>query len=140
MKVATNALCLMSRTDYNNIGEQRRKEIEPYHDAFQKSTKSIRMVTSKDVTTIEIRIVNSLIEETGELMWHGIHELVSPGSVSYIEIHNFDQDGNTIDIEKYVIENITISTVKNDDSNSSQLIEVTGTITKELTVVDKSTV
>jgi len=136
MKVARSALCLMSRTDYDKISEQRRVEIEPFYDAFQKAVRSVRLISSGDHTTIEIMALNVLVEEINKLLWYGIHDLVSPGNIAYIEIHNFDEEGNTIDIEKYLVDSVVMSIVKNQDTKGAQSIQITGAIASEITIAD----
>jgi hypothetical protein len=134
MKIAANALCLMSRMDYDKIGERRKEEIKPFYDAFQDSVQSVRLVSGGGCTTIEILAANTLVEDVNKLLWYGIHDLVSPGNVAYVEIHNFDQDGNTIDIEKYIMDSIVMSVVKNE--NDPQTIKIAGAIAKEITIQD----
>jgi len=133
---ATNVLCLMSRTDYDKISDEKREDIQPFYDSFQDAVKSIRMISENDQTTIEIMVENVLVSEINKLLWYGIHDLVSPGNISYIEVHNFDYYGNTIDIEKYLVEDIVMSVVKHSEDCSNQSIQITGVISKEITIAD----
>jgi hypothetical protein len=137
MKIAAGTMCLMSRTDYDNIGEQKQQEIKPFYDAFQDSVTSTRLISTSEGTTIEIMVRNTLVEDVQKLLWYGIHDLISPGNIAYIEIHNFDLDGNTIDIEKYIIDSIVMSIVKN---GKPQAIQITGAITNEITIQDGITI
>ena len=134
MAKACGFLCLMSRTDVVNLSSERANEIEPYYDAFQDAVIDIKMVSKPNGTSIELILENLFVEETGKLLWSGIHDLVSPGAMSYIEIHNFDEDGNTIDIEKYVIDNIVIEIQK----STGQLINIIGRIAQELEFVPEN--
>jgi len=133
---ATNMICLMSRTDYNNLSVSKQEEIRPYYDAFQDAVKSIRFISGGEQTTMEIMVENILVEEANKLLWYGVHDLVSPGDITFIEIHNFDRCGNTIDIEKYIIDGVVMSIVKHAESAESQSIQITGTISKEITIAD----
>jgi hypothetical protein len=127
----------MSRTDYDRISEERKVEIVPFYDAFQDCVQSVRLISEANQTTIEIMVVNALVEEVNKLLWYGIHDLVSPGNVSYIEIHNFDNDGNTIDIEKYIVDSVVMSIVKHSNNSGVQSIQITGAISKEITIADR---
>lgn len=135
MKAAESMLCLLSRTDYDKISDEKKATIMPFYDAFQKAPKSIRMISQGDQTKLEIMLQNIFVEESNKLLWHGLHDLVSPGEIAYLEIHNFDEDGNTIDIEKYVIDGIIMSIVK-DDKMDVQTIQITGCISNEITIQD----
>jgi hypothetical protein len=132
-KNANGVLCLMSRTDYDKLSEQKKEEIKPYYDAFQDALIDSRMITSEDGSTIEILLHNVLVEGTGMMLWHGVHDLVSPGNEAYVEFHNFDDKGNTINIEKYVIDTIVLSVVKG--PAVMQTIKLTGCISGELTML-----
>jgi len=136
MTIATNMLCLMSGTDYDQISENKKVDIQPFYDAFQECVKSVRFISEGSQTTVEILAVNGLVEEVNKLLWYGIHDLVSRGSVSYLEVHNFDEDGNTIDIEKYLIDSVMMSIVKHSDDLEPQTIQITGGIFKEITIAD----
>lgn len=127
-------LCLMSRTDYDKIDEEKRNEIQPFYDAFQSCVKSVRLISDGDQTTVEIMAVNGLVEESHKLLWHGIHDLISPGNVSYIEIYNFDENGNTLDVEKYVIDSVVMSIVKHSDADEPQTIKINGVIGREIAI------
>jgi len=133
---ATNMLCLMSRTDYDKLNDEMKANIEPFYDAFQECVKSVRFISDGNQTTIEILAVNSLVEEINKLLWYGIHDLVSPGNIAYVEIHNFDSNGNTIDIEKYLIDSVVMSIVKHSDITEAQTIQINGGIYKEITIAD----
>ena len=138
LRPATHVLCLMSRIDYESLSEDRKEEIKPFYDAFQDSFQSARLISGDNGgTSIEILVLNSLVPEANKLLWYGIHDLVSPGNYAYIEIHNFDANNNTIDIEKYLIDSIIITTVKHSDSVGPQTIKITGGISKEITIQDK---
>lgn len=134
--IATNMLCLMSRIDYDKISEDKKVNIQPFYDAFQDCVRSVRLISESNQTTIEILAVNALVEEVNKLLWYGIHDLVSPGNVAYIELHNFDDSGNTIDIEKYVIGSVVMSIVKHSDDTNAQTIKINGVIDKEITIAD----
>ena len=136
MTVATNMLCLISRTDYDHISEQRRVELQPFYDAFQDAATSARLISNGNQTTIEIMVANILVEEVNKLLWYGIHDLVSPGNIAYVELHNFDEKGNILDIEKLVIEDIVMSIVKHSDVKAPQSIQITGVVATELTIAD----
>jgi hypothetical protein len=135
---AFSMLCLMSRIDYDKISEDRKAEILPYYDAFQDAVNNLRLVSTSEGTTIEIMVRNSLVEETNKLLWYGIHDLVSPGNISYIEIHNFDEKGNTIDIEKYLVDGIVMSIIKDKAIPGCQMIKIIGSIDSEITFEDKA--
>lgn len=134
--IARNMLCLMSRTDYHQISDDKKVNIQPFYDAFQDCVKSVRLISEGAQTTVEILAVNALVEEVNKLLWYGIHDLVSPGNVAYLEVHNFDDKGNTIDIEKYIIDSIVMSIVKHSNDSEVQTIQITGGIQKEITIAD----
>jgi len=136
MKTAVGMLCLMSRVDHDQLSEEKRVNIIPFYDAFQDSVTSVRLISDEDGTKIEIMAQNVLVEEVNKLLWYGIHDLVSPGNVSYIELHNFDAEGNTIDIEKYIVDSILMSIVKHQDCTGPQSIQITGAIREEITISD----
>ena len=137
MMVARDMLCLMSRTDYDNISEERKINIQPFYDAFQDSVESVRLISAGTQTTIEILALNIFVEDVNKLLWYGIHDLVSPGNIAYVELHNFDEDGNTIDIEKYVIDSVVMSIVKHSKDPQLQTIKITGAVSNEITIADK---
>jgi len=137
-KIATNMLCLMSRTDYDQISSDKQESIRPFYDAFQDYVMSTRLVSNGNQTTIEIMAANGMVPELNKLLWYGIHDLVSPGNIAYIEIHNFNEEGNTIDIEKYIIDSVVMSIVKHPNGTEPQTIQITGGIMKEITIEDKS--
>lgn len=136
MTIATDMLCLISRTDYDKISEQRRVELQPFYDAFQEAATSVRLISNSDQTTIEIMVANVLVEEVNKLLWYGIHDLVSPGNIAYVEIHNFDEVGNVIDVEKLLVDSIVMSVVKHNNSKEAQSIQITGIVAKEITIAD----
>lgn len=135
---AFGMLCLMSRMDYDKISDSRKQEILPYYDAFQNAVDNLRLISTKEGTTIEIMVRNTLVEETNKLLWYGVHDLISPNNIAYIEIHNFNMDGNTIDIEKYLVGSIVISIVKDHSIPGCQMIKITGSIDSEITFEDKA--
>ena len=81
--------------------------------------------------------LNIFVEDVNKLLWYGIHDLVSPGNIAYVELHNFDEDGNTIDIEKYVIDSVVMSIVKHSKDPQLQTIKITGAVSNEITIADK---
>lgn len=137
-KIAAGSLVLMSRTDYDQLTDERKEEIKPFYDAVQDSVINTRLITEDGGTTIEILMCNTYVEEAGKLLWNGIHDLISPGPMCYIEIHNFDIEGNTIAIDKYLVDALIISVVK-DGSDNPQTIKITGSISAELSFDDKVT-
>jgi len=142
MKVPCGMLCLMSRTDYDNLSEEKKNEIKPYYDAFQDSVMEARLISTEESTTVEIMLQNSYVEEAGMLLWSGIHDLISPGNIAYIEFHNFDQQGNTINIEKYIIDSIVMSVFKEGAieteiglaNTNYQTIKITGCVSSEVAI------
>lgn len=127
----------MSRVDYDRLSDVQKEEIVPFYDAFQDAFQSIRLISSANGTSIEICALNVLVKEVNKLLWYGMHDLVSPGNIAYIELHNFDENGNTIDIEKYIIDSVVMSIVKHNNASGAQTIQITGCIDKEITIQDR---
>lgn len=134
LKYSVGCTCLVSRIDYNQLPEESKREIEPYYDALQDAVDKINLVSKPNGTSIELNIFNLFVEESGKNLWYGIHDLISPNATCYVEIHNFDINGNTLDVEKYIVDEVVLNITKDCQHDNIQIIHLVGRISEEIKI------
>lgn len=138
LKTAHDVICMISRTDYDKLSQEEKDEINPFYDAFQDAVIESRMISTNNNTTIEVLLHNVYVQESDKLLWCGLHDLITPPGVAYIEFHNLDSDGNTINIEKYLIDSIVVSVVKSNVNHTPQTIKITGCVSANVDLIASS--
>ena len=91
------------------MSPENKTKYEIINQTFQNAVSEVTIKSHKDRTCVKIECVNVEVPTSNKLLWTALHYLI--GSTSIMEIHSFDKQGNTIDIEKYVLEGITMEIV-----------------------------
>lgn len=130
--MAHRFLCLMYRRDFDQMSQENKEKYEIISQTFQSAVMRAIVKSTKEYSTIRIECLNVEVPTADKLLWTALHYLISADSTACVEIHNFGKEGSTIDVEKYVVANISMEIVRDYNRTGPQSIVIEGVINSEI--------
>ena len=127
-----NFLCLLFRRDFDQLAPENKESFEIINQTFQSAVLNVAIKSQKTRSTVKIECANIEVPTSDKLLWTAMHYLIGADSSAVMEIHNFNKQGNTIDVEKYILTDIKMKIVRSYSTNGVQIITIKGTINSEI--------
>ena len=125
-------VCALIRRDIESLTEEQKTHIYRICELFQSSVISVKFNTSCANTIVHIDALNLMDPCEERLLWSQLPQLINTDGSTYMELHNVNQEGQDVIVEKYILTDLYMSIQRcRYDNNQPLIINIQGTVSEE---------